>query len=50
MFWRAATESHADAMWKLHGSRRIHVSMTALRAKATKTVARIVKTPAVGRK
>jgi len=50
LFRRAAAASHADAMWKLHGSRRIHVSTTALRAKAMKTVARIVKTPAVGRK
>jgi len=47
---RAAAASHTDAMWKLHGSRRIHVSTTAIRAKAMRTVARIVKTPAVERK
>ena len=50
LFQKAAAASHADVMWKLHGSRRIHVSTTALRAKAMQTVARTVKTPAQGRK
>lgn len=32
LFRCSAAASHAFAMWKLHGSRRIHVSETALRA------------------
>lgn len=50
LFRKAAAASHADAMWKLHGSRRIHVSATALRAKAMNTVGRLTKTPVQGRK
>eukprot|EP00555_Chaetoceros_dichaeta_P012721 CAMPEP_0198256634 /NCGR_PEP_ID=MMETSP1447-20131203/6510_1 /TAXON_ID=420782 /ORGANISM="Chaetoceros dichaeta, Strain CCMP1751" /LENGTH=290 /DNA_ID=CAMNT_0043943329 /DNA_START=171 /DNA_END=1043 /DNA_ORIENTATION=- len=50
LFRKAAAASHADAMWKLHGSRRIHVSTTALRAKAMATVAKLQKTPMQGRK
>jgi len=50
LFRKAAAASHADAMWKLYGSRRIHVSTTALRAKAMKTVTRTGKTPFSGTK
>ena len=50
LFQKAAAASHADAMWKLHGSRRIHVSTTALRAKAMNTVAHIPQTSGKGRK
>jgi len=50
LFRKAAAASHADAMWKLNGSRRIHVSTTALRAKAMKTVTRTKKTQFSGHK
>ena len=43
LFAMCAASSHAYAMWKRHGSRRIHKSMTAAKARGMKMTSKILK-------
>ena len=48
LFERGAAASHANMMWKMYGSRRIHVSETALRANSLFDTKFMVQTPNKG--